>query len=194
MQLYEGLTPVYSPHMDQSKVCSACHTLITQSVDLAGAYTGGYFFEQATYHEYKNSDYPGNNIKCQTCHMPQIPDAVIIANGFTGLTPRTPFNQHVFAGANSFMLSLIKNNKVALGVNVPDKSFDSTIVATTAMLQAKSIDFDLQLVSVTSDTAYFKVMLKNKAGHKFPSGYPSRRAVVQFVVIDSRNRYCIING
>ena len=62
MQLYEGFTPVYSPHMDQAKVCSSCHTLVTQSVDLAGTFTGGFFVEQATYHEYINSDFPGNNI------------------------------------------------------------------------------------------------------------------------------------
>jgi len=187
MQLYEGLTPVYSNHMDESRLCSACHTLITEPFDLAGNPTGGYFVEQATHHEYLNSDFPANNIKCQTCHMPPINEPIIIANGYTGLTPRTPFNQHTFAGANLFMLNLIKNNKGTLGINVPDKSFDSTIVATADMLRSKSINFDLQLVSISSDTAFFKVKIQNKAGHKFPSGYPTRRAVLQFVVIDSNN-------
>jgi len=187
MQLYEGYTPVYSPHMDNSAVCSSCHTLVTPTVDLAGNYTGGEFVEQATYHEYLNSSFPANNIKCQTCHMPQLSDPIIIANGYITLPARTPFNQHVFAGANHFMLNLIKNNKASLNVNVSDDQFDSTLSATLRLLQQESVEFELLSDSITSDTAYYHVRIRNKAGHKFPSGYPARRTVLQFVVLDAAN-------
>ncbi|MGB1032148.1 MAG: T9SS type A sorting domain-containing protein, partial [Flavobacteriales bacterium] len=119
------------------------------------------------------------NITCQNCHMPSLgsKQPIKLVAGLD--TPfRSPFSLHTFAGANTLMLSILDDNKEALGVPATTEDFEASIDATFNMLQAQSLSLSTELIERTADTLIAKVDLTNLAGHKFPSGYPARRMFI----------------
>lgn len=177
---FANYVPVYSEHINDAGICASCHTLITETVDMSGNLTGNSFVEQATYHEWLNSVY-NNDVTCQSCHLPRINDEVqLVAGYFT--EPRTPYGLHHLVGANTYMVELMRDYRQELGIDATVAQFDSVLARTTRMLQQQTLDLSMQLVGRDQDTARFELNIVNKAGHKFPSGYPARLAFVEFVL------------
>lgn len=184
MTSFVGFAPVYSEHISTSEVCASCHTLITETVGLDGQFNGNEFVEQATYHEWLNSSYNINekaSLQCQGCHMDRIDEGVVIAANLLNLPERSPFYLHDIVGGNSFMLKLMKDNRDTLGIRAFGSHFDDVIDKTLVMLQERSVDLFAEELERTEETLSINVDIRNKAGHKFPSGYPSRLSFVRVV-------------
>lgn len=194
MALYSGYTPEYGAHISDSKLCAGCHSLVTETVDDTGELNGNLFVEQATWHEWLNSDYSTNGTSCQSCHLPQLgKQSVILAAGYD-TPPRAPFGLHILAGGNTTMLKLMRDNKEALGISADTEDFDATLNQTIENLTQRSIQVQVIETARTADTVYIDVLLRNITGHKLPSGYPARRVSVHLTCEDTNGNVFFQSG
>jgi hypothetical protein len=190
MQNVSGYIPESAAHMSSSDYCAVCHTLFTNTFTASGEITDHLFPEQTPYLEWLHSSHAGET-SCQNCHMPAAEGAVRIAN--TGGEPRTPFNQHQFVGGNVFMMQLFRNNADALNVSAADQHFEQTEALTRQQLTGQTLSLSLD-AEPDGSHLLINVALKNLAGHKFPSGFPSRRAWLHLLVKDAAGQVVFESG
>ncbi|HGY91282.1 MAG TPA: hypothetical protein ENK43_08940 [Planctomycetes bacterium] len=186
MRMHSAFTPEQGGHIRRSGLCGACHTLSTQAGE-----DQPIFHEQSPYLEWRNSTFGGldessrGQKSCQECHMPPVGASRLAHNpgGFDfNILVRPGLRGHVFVGPNAFMLDLIRGNAEALNVTAPLDSLQTSATASRALLQYRTAKLTMSRLTAKDGQLEFDLKVTNLSGHKFPTAYPSRRAILQVEV------------
>ncbi|MFK7739645.1 MAG: hypothetical protein AB8H80_04915 [Planctomycetota bacterium] len=193
MRGMSGYAAVHGAHVQSSALCATCHTLVQ-------THSGQRFPEQTPYLEWRNSVYsdekidgrdadPENTRTCQQCHMVDV-GAARIARSPDGLDfqlpLREPYRAHAFVGGNTFLLEMLRTHRDELGVAATDEALQRMVRATRHQLTTATAELAISEVRHVDDELRFQVEVRNLTGHKFPTGYPARRAWLQVRVANER--------
>ncbi len=176
--------------------------------------------EQTTYPEWLNSAYPAQGLHCQGCHMPKakagrpietklaviegpIPDIHnALPDRAIDLPKRSDYGRHTLVGLNYTVLSLFRQFPDILGDlpmtawGDPDRvaPIDLSLAETQTLAEAAA-DLVIESPPKVKDGAMETlVLVRNQAGHKFPSGVGFRRLWVEFSLLDGAGKAIWTSG
>ncbi|MDA0931875.1 MAG: hypothetical protein O3C51_00330 [Planctomycetota bacterium] len=189
MLMHTGFEATHGPHIRDAGLCGSCHTLYTHHVP-----GGAPFAEQTPYLEWQNSAFADGGSEgartCQECHMPEVGEMRIARNpaGFDFNIPvRDDYRAHTFVGGNAFMLDLLRRNSDELGVKADADALRRNARATRRQLAHETVALSVVDAERGEGVVSFDVRVENKTGHKFPTGYPARRAWLRVQVRAGRS-------
>ena len=198
------MKPVPSAHVEESRLCASCHSVFVHRLDKTGAPVGDELPEQATYLEWRNSDFQNEAMPageraatCQDCHMPHGEDeldrdAKPIVTAFTtrpvDAPPRTGYRRHTLRGGNTYMLRQLAKHAAWLGAAATPEQLVAAAEATGRFLTSAA---KLTVVGVGQE---LRVTVVNETGHKLPTGYPTRRMWLRVRATDREGRVVYESG
>lgn len=115
--------------------------------------------------------------------MPEVDGGVRISN--LSQTLRSPFSKHSFVGGNAYMLGILDEFGDELGVTASTEHFEAAITRTMDQLQNSTAQIEIANTQLLGNRVIADVVVTNLAGHKFPTGFPARRAWIHVRLEDA---------
>ena len=191
MRSVTGFEQVEAAHIRQSELCATCHTLVTRAFDGEGRVIGS-LPEQMNYQEWRHSAFYDEGRSCQSCHMPRAAGPVRVSSVLGA--NRDGLSRHAFVGGNAFMLRLLNRFRDELDVEAPPEALEATARLTEQQLRHDTATVEATAPQRSADGIAFDVIVRNLTGHKFPTGYPSRRAWLHVTVTDDAGQVLFESG